>query len=363
VKRVAALLASCVVACGGETDPVAPPAGATEIVRVEVAAVAREQIVEKIVGTGTIAAHKTTDIGPRVSGVINEIPVKVGDRVEEGAVLFRTRSDDYEIRARQAAAQARIARAALQKLERDVERIERLQAQGVASVERLDDVRTAHETALAQNESAQAGLAEARQNLEDTIVRAPYPGVITRRYVDEGAMMSTLMSAGSQVVQIMKIDIVAAIVQVPGVHLPRIRLGTPARVTVDGVEGAFESEVYILNDRVDHESRAVEIRLPIRNPDYRVKPGLFARAELIPEPREAVVVPQDAVLGPTGFRYVFVDDGGVARRREVRVQELDTRRMEVVDGLAPGDAVLTGPNLPRVSDGTKIATELAHADR
>ena len=143
MKRVAVLLASCVVACGGETDPLAPPTGATETVRVEVAAVAREQIVEKIVGTGTIAAHKTTDIGPRVSGIINEIPVKVGDRVEEGAVLFRTRSDDYEIRARQAAAQARIARAALQKLERDVERIERLQAQGVASVERLDDVRVA----------------------------------------------------------------------------------------------------------------------------------------------------------------------------------------------------------------------------
>lgn len=363
MKQVAALLVSFLVACGGETDPVAPPTTTTETVQVTAVPVARERIVEEIVGTGTIAAHKTTDIGPRVSGIIDEILVKVGDRVEEGAVLFRTRSDDYEIRAHQAAALARLAGAELRKLERDVERVERLHAKGVASEERLDEVRTTHETALARHESAGAGLAEARQNLEDTTVRAPYAGVITRRYVDEGVMMSTIMSASSQVVQIMKIDVVAAIVQVPGVHLPRIRIGTPARVTVDGVEGVFESEVYILNDRVDHESRALEVRLPIRNPDYRVKPGLFARAELIPEPREAVVVPQEAVLGPAGSRYVFVDDGGVARRREVRVQELDTRRMEVVDGLAPGDAVLMGPNLPRVSDGTEIAIELAHADR
>ena len=197
----------------------------------------------------------------------------------------------------------------------------------------------------------------------DTAVRAPYTGVITHRYVDEGAMMSTIMSANSQVVQIMKIDIVAAIVQVPEIHLSRIRIGTPARVSVDGVKGDFESEVYILNDRVDHRSRAVEVRLPIRNSDYALKPGLFARAALLPKPRDVVVIPRGSVMGPSDARYVFVDDGGVARRRDVTVRELDTRRMEVIGGLAPGEGVLGGPNLARVSDGAAIAIELAHADR
>jgi RND family efflux transporter MFP subunit len=325
--------------------------------------VATELVVQEIVGTGTIAAHKTTNMGPRVSGIIDEILVKVGDRVEAGDVLFHTRDDDYEIRARQARAQARLAMAEVEKMGRDLRRIEKLHAEGVASEGRLDEVRTAFETASARRESAEAGLAEARQNLADATVRAPYPGVITHRYVDEGAMMSTIMSANSQVVQIMKIDIVAAIIQVPEIHLSRIQVGTPGRVRVDGMGGVFESEVYILNDRVDHKSRAVEVRLPIRNPDYSLKPGLFARAELIPEPREVVVVPRGSVLGPSGARYVFVDEGGVARRRDVTVSELDTRRMEVVDGLAPGDGVLGGPNLPRVSDGTAIAIELAHADR
>ncbi len=363
MRGSAIAVASVLIACGTGPDEIEAPPEAHAAVSVTVSVVAQEAIVREIVGSGTIAAHKTTNIGPRVSGIIDEILVKVGDRVQAGDVLFRTRNDDYEIRSRQSRAQARLAMAEVAQTERGLRRIEKLHAQGVASEGRLDEVRTAFETASARRESAEAGLAEALQNLTDTSVKAPYPGVITHRYVDEGAMMSTIMSANSQVVQIMKIDIVAAIIQVPEIHLSRIHIGTPARVFVDGVDGVFESEVYILNDRVDHTSRAVEVRLPIQNPDYALKPGLFARAELIPEPREVVVVPRGSVLGPTDARYVFVDEGGVARRRHVTVRELDTRRMEVVEGLAPGDGVLGGPNLPRISDGTAIAIELAHADR
>lgn len=363
MKWPALLLIPVIAACGNQSDETTVLREKTAAVPVTVSVVAKESVVEEILGSGTIAAHKTTNIGPRVSGIIDEILVKVGDRVEAGDVLFHTRDDDYEIHVRQARAQARLARAEVAKKERDLRRIEKLHDQGVASEGRLDEVQTAHEMATAQGESAEAGLAEALQNLADTRVRAPYRGVVTHRYVDEGAMMSTIMSANSQVVQLMKIDIVAAIVQVPEVHLSRIRVGTPARVTVDGVEGGFDSEVYILNDRVDSTSRSVEVRLPIRNSEYELKPGLFVRAELIPERREVVVVSRGSVMGLSGSRYVFIEEAGLARRRDVTVRELDTRRMEVLDGLTPGDGVLGGPNLPRVSDGIAVAIEFARADR
>ena len=156
-------------------------------------------------------------------------------------------------------------------------------AQNVASDERLDAVRTACEMAAAQREQAEAGLAQARQNLADTTVRAPYRGVITRRFVDEGAMLSTMMTAGNAVVQIMKMDIVVAIVQLPELHLARVHVGTPGVVRVDGIERSYESHVAILNDRVDSVSRAFEVRLAIENADYALKPGLFAELELRPE--------------------------------------------------------------------------------
>lgn len=364
MKPAITFLALILVACGGgEDESTSTPRESRQPIRVSITRVDRDSIVQTIVGTGTLAAHKTTDVGPRVSGIIDEILVRVGDRVEAGAPLFQTRSSDYEIRVRQARAQARLARAEAERMQRELRRIEKLHADGVASEGGLDEAQTAFETAAARRDAADAALAEAEQNLDDTTVTAPYTGVITRRYMDEGAMLSTMMSATSKVVQIMKIDLVAAIVQVPEIHLSRIRVGTPARVMVDGVEGVFETEVHILNDRVDHRSRAVELRLGIPNPDYVLKPGLFVRAELIPEPREVLTVPRNSVLGPPDARYVFVEDGGIARRRAVTLRELDTQRMEVLEGLLPGDGVLGGPRLSLLSDGSSVEVEVPLADR
>jgi RND family efflux transporter MFP subunit len=358
----AVALALALVGCGADE---APPAAASAPAAVPVASaeVTRESIVEPVLGTGTIAAHKTTDVGPRVSGIIDVIHVAVGDRVEEGDPLFRTRTVDYEIRVREAESALRLARANAQKAERDLERMRTLHGRNVASDERLDAARTAHEMAAAQRDQAEAALAHARQNLADTTVRAPYRGVITRRFVDEGAMLSTMMTAGNAVVQIMKVDVVAAIVQLPELHLARVRIGTPGRVRVDGIARAYDSEIHILNDRVDPVSRAFEVRLAIENPDYALKPGLFAELELFPEPRDATLLPRSALLGGEDAAYVFVLEEGRAARRPLRIRELDAERVEVLEGAAPGERVLLGPNLTQLADGTTVTVEVPHADR
>jgi RND family efflux transporter MFP subunit len=350
--------------CGGEeTTRVAAASEGPAPLPVAATPALRESLVEPVLGTGSIAPHKKTDVGPRVSGTIEAIFVRVGDRVEEGDPLFLTRAVDYEIRVREAESAARLARAGAEKARRDLERMQTLHAQNVASDERLDAVRTAHEMAAAQRDQAEAALAQARQNLADTTVRAPYRGVITQRFVDEGAMLSTMMTAGNAVVQILKMDLVVAIVQLPEVHLARVHVGTPGVVRIDGLDRSFETEVAVLNDRVDSASRAFEVRLAIENADYAVKPGLFAEVELSPEPREATLLARGAVLGAEGSHYVFVEQDGRAVRRALRLRELDAARVEVLEGLAPGERVLLGPNLTRLADGTPVRVEVAHADR
>lgn len=326
-------------------------------------AATREALSEPVYGTGTITADKTTQVGPRVDGIIEAVYVEVGDRVEAGEALFGTREVDYQIRLNEAKYALRLARAEASKANRDLERIEQLHQEGVASDERLDQVRTAHEIAFARLGSAETALARATQDLEDCLVTAPYAGAITKRYVDEGTMMRTMMSSGSAVVELMKTDVVVAIIQIPEVDLPRVNLGTPARVSIDGVAREYESFVEILNDRVDAASRAFEVRLRIANADLAIKPGLFARTELKPEPREATLLDRRAVLGTEGNRYVFVAVDGKAERRSLRTRELDAEHVEVLEGLAPGDRVLAGPNLSLIADGTLVSVQLADADR
>jgi RND family efflux transporter MFP subunit len=355
---LAVAVSGCGAPEGGEPEALAPPP-----IGVRHLAVVQTELVVPIFGTGTIAPHKSTKIGPRVDGIIEEIFVKVGDRVASGDPLFRTRQVYYQIRVDEAIESIHLAEAELAHAKRERARIKSLHTSSVTSEDRLDDVKTNHDMATARLGKARAAHARALQEFEDTTVRAPYPGAITRRYVDEGAMMRTMLSANSPVVQIMKMDIVAAIIQVPEVHLSQAHVGTPARVKIDGMEGVFESEVYILNDLVDPVSRAFEVRLPIKNTDLEIKPGLFAQAELLPEPRSVTVVERGAVLGVEGSRYVFLDEGGTATRRSIRARDLDAMRLEVLDGLSAGEYVLSGPNLRRLSPGTPVVVEADHANR
>lgn len=348
-------------ACGTEpaADVAAAPTQATPI-PVLTTSVRMEDVVEPIFGTGTIVADKTTELGPLVPGVIETIHVQEGDAVEAGQPLFTTREVDYRIGREEATHAARLAEAQAEKAKRDLERAGQLRTQGVASQGHLDDAHTAHEIATAQSDVARAALARARQNLADTSVRAPYAGVITRRYVDEGVRMGGMAGPGA-VVQLMKVDVVEAVVQVPELHVGALHEGMKARVRLDGTGGVFDATVGRVNPKADPASRAIEVRIPIQNPEGALRPGLFAKAELSPTPRPARVIERSAVLGAGERRYVYQAVDGSARRRSVKVRELDALRVEILEGLEEGERAIAGPNLPNVAEGAPVMVEVARA--
>lgn len=353
--------AICSSACVEEPSLEATPATANAVEVWEIP-VTREHIAVSVFGTGTVIAEKTSDIGPRIDGIIDEILVRVGDRVESGDTLFRTRDTDYRFRVDESRQVLRLAEAEAGKARRDFDRVKTLAKQGVASVEQLDAARTADDIASARLGSARTALRQARQNLSDTRVTAPYAGVITDRRIDEGVMMRTMPSANAYVVQLMKTDVVEAIVDIPAVHLSQVRCGTAAILQIDGLAEPREGIVKVLNHRVDSSSRAFEVRIPIENADLEIKPGLFVRAELQVDPKPSLVIERRAVLGNKADRHVFISEGSLAVKRSVKVRDLDASRLEVISGLVAGERVLVGPSLPRLVDGSAIAVRTAHVD-
>lgn len=362
-------------ACGdGEKDAKAKKP--VDQVAVFETTVTPRELVEPVIGTGTIAAAKTTTLGPRVTGIIDKIYVLVGARVKEGEPLFHTRDVEIKNRVAELENQVKLAQAEVRKASRAYTRAADLHKSGFVSSGGLDAAQAARDTTNAQLGIATAQLASAKQMLEDCTVRAPYDGVITRRDVDEGKYMSTMGGmgmgmgggdagasggggggSGGGVLQIMKIDIVAAIVQIPEVDLPKIHVGTKGKVIISSMGKSYDSEVYILNDLIDVATRGIEVRMPILNPDYAIKPGLFARAELYPAPRKVLSLARTAVLGTESQRYVFRDVDGVARRVPVTVKQIDATTVEVLSGLKAGDTALSGPNLPLIAEGTPVKIE------
>jgi len=308
-----------------------------------------------IIGTGTIYAHKTSTIGPLVGGQVREIYVNVGDRVQEGDPLFEINPDRYRYAFEEAKANHAMAVARSNEVMSALERAQKLFKKDSISQSQLDKASSAVALVKAEIDAAKVRVNKARNDLEDTVVKAPYAGAITFHYVNEGVYLSNQVPGGSSaIVELQKIDIVVAIIQVPARELENLYVGAPVKLLVDGISTPVNAQVTIINDKVDIATRTVEVRIGLANADYAIKPGLFVRAEVFPKSRNAVVIPRHAVQGPRDEHYVFVLQGGKAVRKTVHTIDFDAILVEVVSGLTGNERVLIGPDLLRLKDGMAV---------
>jgi RND family efflux transporter MFP subunit len=313
------------------------------------------EIQENIVGTGTIGAKQTSNIGVVTPGIVESIYVLVGDQIKKGQPLFQTRPNDYEISVNLASAELEATEARAEQARLDFERAKDLLDKKFISQAQFDSTGNAQRAADAETGVSRARLAQAEQTLSDTIVRAPYDGVVTMRNVDEGTFKSTQsFSANSSVLQLQEISAVVAVVRVPETKLQNLVLGTPADLFIDGIDDVVPSDIWVINDKADMQSRTVEVRFALANDDYQIKPGLFVRAEIHPPARVAMLLRQDAILDRSGSPHVFVLDAGVASRRVLILREFNATSVEIVSGLDANDQVLIGPDLVRLEEGDQI---------
>lgn len=368
--RFAALLLSAgslAAGCSGpaDDDQVVPRQEQSQVspLRLQILHPEVHEIRESITGTGTIGAAQTSNIGVVTPGIVERVFVKVGDRVKKGQPLFQTRKIDYEISEQLARAELTAAEARAEQARLDYERAIDLLDKEFISQAQLDTAANSLKAANAEAGVAEARLAQAAQRLADTTVRAPYDGVVTGRNVDEGTYKSAqTFGADSSVLQLQEIKIVVAVVRVPEIYVTRFDLGTPGDIFVDGMDDVFQAEIYAINDKVDVQSRTVEVRFGLANDDYRIKPGLFVRAEIHPPERAAMLLQQDAVLDRSGSPHVFLLDDGIARVRAVVLREYDPTNVEILSGLGENESILVGPDLIRLTDGDLIP-DILNADR
>ncbi len=252
--------------------------------------------------------------------------VGVGSRVKKGDALFRTRDIDIKLQVQELDKQVALARAQLANAKNEQRRQDALKGGGWVSQSRMDTTRTNADVANAQLGVWEARLAQARQMLKDTVVRAPYDGVISRKDVYEGRFMATrfggMPGGASGVVQIMGIDPLAAIAVAPATYFSQLKLGMTGKIYIDGIETPVEAKLAVINYGIDYKARSVEVRFAVPNSDYKILPGLYCRIELMPEARNALVADRKAILGPDGSRYAFIAQNGRAKKIAVSTREL-----------------------------------------
>lgn len=292
---------------------------------------------ERIEAVGTTLAHQAVDIVSLASGRVGEIAFRPGERVEAGAVLVRL--DDAAERAAVAEAQA-----AMREVKLALERAIKLRATvAQATIDELE----------ASLEGAQARVDRAQNTLDERTIRAPFAGVTGMRRVDVGArvdddtVLTTLDDLSSVELEF----------SVPENFFGQVRPGQPVTATSTAFPGReFIGRIATIDTRIGEVSRAFRVRASLPNDDQALPAGMFMHIEVVLEERPAVLIPEEAVLAEGTGTFVFTVRDGVAERRPVRLGQRRAGKVEVLDGVAPGEAVVQR-GLQRLRDGAAVRVE------
>lgn len=346
-----------------------PGAGFRPTMTVELGKVARARVSESIVVVGTLIGAATVDVVPKVSGRLDSVFVQLGDRVTKGQVLAKVEDSEVQEQARQADASFEVARASVRQREADLkfaetalDRSKNLFARNLVARQTLDDAQARYEAAVAQLDLVKAQFAQAQARREEvqitlanTRIVSPVNGFVGSRRLDAGAFVGP----NSPIVSVVDIGLVRIVANLVERDIGRVSAGMDAAVNVDAYRGeVFNGRVARIAPVLDPTTRTAQMEVEIPNPNYRLKPGMYARVQFtVVEHPNALVVPANAVVDIEGRRGVFVADNQVARFRPVQVGIRETDRVEILSGVTEDDTVVTtGASAVRDGDPIRLAT-------
>lgn len=276
---------------------------------------------------GTLAANESVTLSSTVTDTVTAINFEGGETVSRGDVLVEL--SDAEERASLREAQAlRVER------QNAVDRLAQLQERNLAPRADIEDSR-------AQLQQVDATIQGLRARLDDYRITAPFDGVVGVRGLSVGA----LVSPGDELATLDDVSRMKLDFEVPEVQLGALAEGlTLSATTAAYPERVFEGEIAIIDSRIDPASRSVSVRAMLDNDERLLRPGMLMRVTLDRRPRQTLVIPESAVVPEGSRQWVWVitstEDGNV-ERREIAVGARRRGEVEVIEGLAPGDLVVS----------------------
>jgi RND family efflux transporter MFP subunit len=341
------MLALNFAACGNGHEPVAQAApGPAVPVRVET--VNPSRWAEELRVTASVLPLRRSEPGTVLLGRVQETQRQEGDEVGRGDVLARVESREVNARLAQAEAGLAAARANERNAQLMKERMERLHGRQAASQKNLDDALAAYDAAAANARAAEEGVAAARMYVSYAEVRSPFDGVVVQKLIEAGDMASP----GRPLFVIEDISTVKIEAQVSETAIEGLEIGQTVEVEVAGER--LQGELAEILPAVDPRSRTFTVRILLDNAQRRLRSGMFARLNLGGPERQAVSLPETAIIrrGPLSGVYVIGDDG-TARLRWITLGRSRDGRVEVLTGLQVGERIVIGP-ASALRDGSRV---------
>lgn len=319
----------------------APGAGGFAV-PVEAVRVKPERLVVSLSTVGSLRSNESVVLRPEIAGRVESVPFTEGATVKKGELLIALDAGIAQSEVQQVEAQQKLARLSLG-------RAQKLKQSGAVSQSRLDQ-------ANADFAVAAANVSLARAKLEKTRITAPFDGVVGLRKVSPG----DYVNVGQELASFESFDPMKVEFTIPEVYAPLVKTGQEIEIGIEALPGKrFTGAVFALDPQVSEGGRSIALRASVPNPDITLKPGYFARINLVADTKEnALLIPESAIVPKGSEAYVYV----VGADKKVALQKLtlgarQEGRVEVTEGLKEGDIVVTAGQM-KLHEGGEAAAQI-----
>jgi RND family efflux transporter MFP subunit len=389
VGAAAISLAACSTKQEANTNSASARGDAAPPVEVATAQVVERAMRRSIEVVGSFEAEDEVTLSSQGSGELAEIPVDIGSQVRRGQVVARLDSRELKLRLEQAEAglsqaEARLgvksgerfevekqpdvrqARAGLERARYDWIAAQDLVNHGDISRQQLDVAQRAFEQAEARYQAAlesvrnlravvderRAAVDLAKKQLGDAAIVSPIDGAIKEKRASRGEYLRP----GDPVVTIVQINPLRLRLEVPEAFAASIKRGQVVNLRVDSYpDREFQGTIKRISPSVDEKNRSLAAEAEVANRGGQLKPGMFARAQVVSDPSStALLVPDKAIVSLAGVNKVFVVDGGHAIERLVKLGTRDGNLVEVLEGVRNGERVVT-TNADKLENGARVS--------
>lgn len=350
--------------------------GATRAQVVAVARVAREDLAESLTMAAEFRPYQQAALHAKIAGFLQTISVDVGDHVKEGQAIARLDVPELKHDLEKASAALRAseqevlrgeanfneAYLASQRLQGVVKQNPKLVAGQELDAVQAKEASTAGtlDAAKQRVQECQAEVSKVRSMITYTTITAPFDGVITRRYVDTGALVPAGTSSSAQVpvVDIAEDKRLRLAFPVPESAVALVKVDAPVRITVGSLGVTIEGKVSRFSGKVDRATRTMSTEVAVDNSDGRLKPGMYASVALmVRESKGAIAVPVQAIAAGEKPHVLVVGKGGTVEERPVKLGLQTPEKAEVLTGLQPGEMVIVGSR-SGIQPGQKVTAKM-----
>lgn len=308
--------------------------------------------------TGTLAPFQEIKITSKIPGRVEEVYVEEGSQVKAGQTLIQLEQEELVLGVKQEESSLTSANAHLADTKNDYEKMKKLWEEKCIAGQRWDKIQVGLEVAESQVEHAKAALALARNQLANSNIKSPMNGIVAKKFVEPGEVVSPPMMPGIPLFQIMKLDVLKTKVNISEKRINQIHIGQESEIMVDGFPGkTFCGKISKIAPVVDPQSRTFEVEINIANPELELKAGMFARVNIVLEKRSNVLLlPVEAVSDEGKEKVIFLAKNDVAEEQTVTVGLTDGMNVEITSGVKEGEMVIVKGNLG-LENGTRIIVE------